>query len=148
MMASIRSGFRRDWQERQQNIWDLAMSQEPARGTEFVVVLRRGELPEGQTKKFWLQCGGREVEGFVVHQGGEHHAFVNQCRHVPMTMDWIENRFLTEDKCFIQCATHGALFEPKTGLCVDGPPAGKSLLRIPIEWRGDELIARCPEAQS
>lgn len=116
--------------------------------TPSVVVLRRGELQDGATKKFWLQCGGREVEGFVVHKDGEHHAFVNQCRHVPMTMDWVENRFFTEDKCFIQCATHGALFEPKTGLCVDGPPAGKSLLRIPIEWRGDELFARCPDAPS
>lgn len=109
------------------------------------VVARRGEVPEGSTKKFVLDCDGREIEGFVVNHGGAYHAFVNQCRHVPMTMDWVENRFLTEDRCFVQCATHGALFEPATGLCVEGPPAGKSLYRIPLEWRNDELVAHCPD---
>ena len=113
--------------------------------SEGIIVLRRGELADGETKKFWLQCDGREVEAFVVVHQGEHHAFVNQCRHVPMTMDWIENQFLTEDKCFVQCATHGALFEPTTGLCVEGPPAGKALIRVPLEWRGDELVALCPD---
>ena len=109
------------------------------------IILERGELEEGQTKKFWLRCDGREVECFVVHHRGEHHAFVNQCRHVPMTMDWVENQFLTADKCFVQCATHGALFEPATGLCVEGPPAGKALIRVPLEWRADELVAFCPD---
>ncbi len=115
---------------------------------ESKIVLHRGELAEGATKKFYLQCSGREVEAFVVLHRGEHHAFVNQCRHVPMTMDWVENRFLTEDKQFIQCATHGALFEPATGLCVEGPPAGKSLIRIPLEWNGDDLVASCPDEPS
>lgn len=112
---------------------------------ETTAVLRRGDLNEGATAKFSLHCAGREIEGFVVHLRGEYHAFVNQCRHVPMTMDWVDNQFLTADKCFIQCATHGALFEPDTGLCVDGPPAGKFLHRIPLEWRGDTLFARCPD---
>jgi nitrite reductase/ring-hydroxylating ferredoxin subunit len=111
---------------------------------EATTVARRGELTEGTTKKFWLQCGDREIEAFVVLHQGEHHAFVNQCRHVPMTMDWVENQFLTEDRCYVQCATHGALFEPSTGLCVEGPPAGKSLIRVPLDWDGDALVAHCP----
>ncbi len=113
-----------------------------------VSVLRRGELAEGASKKFFLDCEGREVEAFVVLFKGEHHAFVNQCRHVPMTMDWVENQFFTEDKCFLQCATHGALFEPDSGLCVDGPPLGKRLVRVPLCWRGDELLATCPSADA
>ena len=112
--------------------------------SETIVVARRGEVAEGCTKTFVLECGGRELEAFVVNHGGDFHAFLNQCRHVPMTMDWVENQFLTEDACFIQCATHGALFEPTTGMCVDGPPKGKSLYRVPLEWKGDELIATCP----
>lgn len=108
-------------------------------------MLRRGELDEGCTRKFLLDNDGSEVEAFVVLHRGTHHAYVNRCRHVPMTMDWVENRFLTADRCFIQCATHGALFEPETGLCVEGPPLGKSLIRVPLEWRGDVLLARCPD---
>ena len=114
----------------------------------LTTVLRRGELAEGTTKKFYLYCGGSEIEAFVVLHRGDYHAFVNRCRHVPMTMDWVENQFLTEDKCFIQCATHGALFEPDTGRCVDGPPLGKFLVRVPLEWRGNTLVARCPDESS
>jgi len=112
--------------------------------TRSQVVAKRGEVAEGKSKKFYFDCGGREVEAFVVNFEGEMHAFVNQCRHVPMTMDWVENQFFDENGRFIQCATHGALFEPRTGLCVDGPPAGKSLHRIEVEWNGDALVAQCP----
>ena len=38
--------------------------------------------------------GGEPTEAFVVNFGGELHAWVNRCRHVALTMDWVENRFL------------------------------------------------------
>ena len=91
-----------------------------------------GEIAPGKTKKFLLDCAGTEVEGFVLNAGGEHHAWVNRCRHVPMSLDWVENQFFTAEGDFIQCATHGALYRPETGECVAGPPCGKSLHRIPL----------------
>ncbi|MBI3756879.1 MAG: Rieske 2Fe-2S domain-containing protein [Deltaproteobacteria bacterium] len=107
-------------------------------------VARVGEIPPGQTKKFFLQVDGREVECFVVNYGGELFAYVNRCRHVPMTMDWIENQFLTEDGRYILCATHGAAFEPDTGECVFGPPCGKFLDRVPLIIEADHVIAQRP----
>jgi len=107
-------------------------------------VARIGEIPPGQTKKFFLQVDGREVECFVVNYGGELFAYVNRCRHVPMTMDWIENQFLTEDGRYILCATHGAAFEPDTGECVFGPPCGKFLDRVPLTIEADRVIAQHP----
>jgi nitrite reductase/ring-hydroxylating ferredoxin subunit len=107
-------------------------------------VARIGEIPPGQTKKFFLQVDGREVECFVVNYGGELFAYVNRCRHVPMTMDWVENQFLTEDGRYILCATHGAAFEPDTGECVFGPPCGKFLDRVPLTIEADRVIAQRP----
>jgi nitrite reductase/ring-hydroxylating ferredoxin subunit len=104
-----------------------------------------GELGPGQTKKFLLVCDGREVEGFLLNWQGVHHAWVNQCRHVPMSLDWVENQFFTEDGCHVQCATHGALYVPDTGECVAGPPCGRSLFRIPVRVEGGEILAECPE---
>lgn len=112
-----------------------------------VVVARVGEIQPGQTKKFILRCGAREVEAFVVNYGGSLYAYVNRCRHVPMSMDWIENRFMTEDGKYIQCATHGACYEPDTGECVDGPALGKALIQVPLEIRGDEVHATCPDEE-
>jgi len=105
-----------------------------------VVVARVGELQPGQTRKFMLEIEGREEECFVVNVAGTLHAYVNRCMHVPMTLDWVENQFFTEDRRYIQCATHGACFEPDTGECVSGPPCGKFLIRVPLTVRGDEVV--------
>lgn len=106
-----------------------------------VTVARVGEVELGQTKKFLLPVGTNEVECFVVNYGGELFAYVNRCRHVPMTMDWVENQFLTEDGRYILCATHGAAYEPETGECIFGPPCGKVLHRVPLRIEGDLVIA-------
>ncbi|MBI2962262.1 MAG: Rieske 2Fe-2S domain-containing protein [Deltaproteobacteria bacterium] len=109
-------------------------------------VARIGEVPAGKSKKFVLSVGGREVECFVVHWGGGHYAYVNKCRHIAMSLDWVENRFFDEDGRYVLCATHGALFEPTSGECVAGPPFGKRLIAVPLEVRGDEIYARVPQA--
>ena len=103
-----------------------------------------GELAPGTTKKFLLDCDGREVEGFLLNAGGALHAWVNRCRHVPMTMDWVENQFLTEDGRYILCATHGAAYEPDSGECVFGPPCGKFLDRVPLTIADDQVLAHRP----
>ncbi len=113
-------------------------------GPTSVVVARADELRHGQTKKFFLHCKGREEECFVVNHQGTLHAYVNRCCHVPMTMDWIENQFMTEDQQYIQCATHGACDQPDTGECVSGPPCGKFLPRVPLTIRDDDVIATLP----
>ena len=110
----------------------------------FHPVARADGIPPGTTRKFILQCGGREMEAFVLHHGGAFRAYLNRCCHIPMTMDWVENQFLTEDKRFIQCATHGALYEPDSGECVAGPPLGQCLISVPIEVRDGVILARCP----
>jgi nitrite reductase/ring-hydroxylating ferredoxin subunit len=111
----------------------------------LVEVARVGEVASGQSKKFFLQCAGREVEAFLVNYRGALYAFVNRCCHVPMTMDWVENRFFTEDARYLQCATHGACYEPETGECVAGPPLGRYLTRVPLVVRGETVFAGCPD---
>jgi nitrite reductase/ring-hydroxylating ferredoxin subunit len=108
-------------------------------------IARIGEIAEGKSKKFFLRVGTLDVECFVICWQGAHHAYVDKCRHIAMSLDWVENRFFDEDGRFILCSTHGALFEPDTGDCVLGPPAGKRLIRVPLETRGDELFAHVPE---
>jgi len=109
-----------------------------------VVVVRVGEVQPGQTKKFMLAIDGREEECFVVNFDGTLHAYVNRCLHVPMTLDWVENQFFTEDRRYIQCATHGACFEPDTGECISGPPCGKYLIRVPLTVRDDAVVVAAP----
>jgi nitrite reductase/ring-hydroxylating ferredoxin subunit len=106
---------------------------------------RTDELAPGRTRKFVLRCNGREIEAFVLNHGGAFYAYVNRCCHIPMTMDWVENQFLTDDQAHIQCATHGALYEPSSGLCIAGPPLGRCLTPVPLVVRNREIFAGCPD---
>lgn len=109
---------------------------------EVIVVGDSDALGENETVKFRIGRGAGAREGFVIRHRGELHAYRNECRHVPMTMDWVENRFLSRDKCWIQCATHGALYEIATGACVAGPPAGHSLHSLSVEVVDGRILVR------
>jgi nitrite reductase/ring-hydroxylating ferredoxin subunit len=109
------------------------------------VILRAGELAPGRSRKFVLACGGQQVECFVVNHRGTLRAFVNKCRHVPMTMDWVENQFFDESGDYLLCPTHGALYEPQGGECVAGPACGKALFAVPLVEREEDVVALCPE---
>ena len=111
-----------------------------------IVVCRADALGENQTAKFRIGSDKDRREGFVIRHRGDLHAWRNECRHIPMTMDWVENRFLSRDGCWIQCATHGARYEIATGLCVAGPPTGERLHRLPVTVEGGDIVVRVPVA--
>jgi nitrite reductase/ring-hydroxylating ferredoxin subunit len=110
-----------------------------------VVVATVGDLVPGATRKFLLPTAGEPTEAFLVNVDGALHAWVNRCRHVEITMDWVEGRFLDESGRYVVCATHGALYEPDTGKCVSGPPFGRFLIRVPLRVDGDQVVASVPE---
>lgn len=115
---------------------------------QVIVVCRADALGEKQTAKFRIGRGKQAREGFVIRHEGLVHAYRNECRHVAMTMDWVENRFLTRDGCWIQCATHGALYEIASGLCVAGPPSGQHLKRLPVAEEDGNVVVRVPAGEA
>lgn len=91
-------------------------------------------LAEGETTVFqYCDEAGMPSEGLVVRYEGRLHAFKNMCRHQPLTLDYGDGDFLTDDGSYLLCRNHGALFEPDTGLCVSGPCTGASLKSFPVE---------------
>lgn len=105
---------------------------------------RAGELSPGTTKKFQLQCGSETVEGLLVRHGDDVFAYVNRCRHIAISLDWLDNEFFTEDRRYLICANHGATYEPATGECIWGPCFGAFLRKVPLEVRGSDIVAFCP----
>lgn len=92
-------------------------------------------LADGQTAKFEFQREGISREGFVVSFNGKPVAYENRCRHLPLTLDYDDNRFFTEDGRHFVCQNHGAVFEPSTGLCIRGPCEGLNLFPLKVEVR-------------
>ena len=108
------------------------------------VVAAADELAAGEVKKFWLICGKYRIDCFVVNHDGRFHAYINSCRHMVTPLDFVRHQFLSADGRHLMCATHGALYEPDTGLCVDGPCEGQSLYSLPVVVDRGEIVVRCP----
>lgn len=109
-----------------------------------LVVAEAHEIAHATSRTFVLTCGTKKIDGFVVNFHGKFYAYVNRCCHIPMRMDWIENEFFTRDKRLLICPTHGASYDPTTGLCLDGPCPGEYLETIPVSVKGGQIIVYCP----
>ena len=97
-----------------------------------IKVAAADDITEGTTVKFEFKHGDRPQEGFVGCFKGKLFAYENTCRHLPLTLDYGDNRFFDSKGETLVCQTHGAVYEPDTGLCVRGPCAGASLLALEI----------------
>lgn len=75
---------------------------------------------------------GRRPRLFIVRQGDEVFGYINLCPHQGTPLDWKPDAFLTVEEDYILCATHGALFEIKDGMCVWGPCQGRKLAPVPL----------------
>ena len=94
------------------------------------------DIAEGEAKGLYLE-GGESV--FAVKKGGEIFVYRNQCPHLGIPLEMMPDKFLDLDKEYIQCSTHGALFQIEDGFCVAGPCSGASLVKQDFEILGDEI---------
>ena len=90
---------------------------------------------QGRGVRFELVRQGRPQPAFVVRFEGRPRAFLNQCGHVPVELDWQEGEFFDDSRLYLICATHGALYHPASGQCVGGRCAGRGLIPVPVVER-------------
>jgi len=96
-----------------------------------VFLCRSHELIDsGLAVAFEVQYLSRSCAAFAVRYHGKVYAYLNQCSHVPMEMDYQPNQFFDSTGHWLMCATHGAMYSPSTGQCRMGPCRGGLL---PIE---------------
>ena len=104
------------------------------------------DIVEGTTIPFPFMRANRPQEGFAGRFQGKLFAYENTCRHIPITLDYGDNRFFDSTGKTLMCQTHGAVYEPDTGLCVRGPCAGASLFALEImEENGAIWFMGAPE---
>ena len=90
--------------------------------------------------RFALPVLGEFVTGFVVRFHGKAYAYVNQCAHVSVELDWNHGDFFTRQKDYLVCATHGAQYLPDSGFCVMGPCKGESLKPLMLTEQNEKII--------
>ena len=75
----------------------------------------------------------------VVNWKGEFYAFRNVCTHSAFSFDYTD---LTEDG-LLECAGHGAVFQPQTGEALSGPTS-KPLPTYKVRVDGDDVYVYEP----
>ena len=69
----------------------------------------------------------------VVRWGKQVFGYVNKCPHDGVNLDWERNTFLDPNYGIrLMCGKHGAQFELGTGMCVEGPCKGRSLVPVAL----------------
>jgi nitrite reductase/ring-hydroxylating ferredoxin subunit len=101
----------------------------------------------GKGVRFPVTAGGEDGTAFAVRFGDDAHAYLNRCAHVPMELDWNPGEFFESSGLYLMCATHGALYEPRTGKCAGGPCRGGRLHKIAVTeadgkiyWQPDDYV--------
>ena len=88
-------------------------------------------LNSGDAVPFDVVYAGQTCYAFAIRFVGTVHAYLNRCAHVPMEMDYQPNRFFDLTGQWLICATHGAMYDPRTGVCRAGP-CRSALVKIEV----------------
>jgi nitrite reductase/ring-hydroxylating ferredoxin subunit len=103
-------------------------------------------LREGDGVRFRILDQGLEREAFAVRFDDVVLAYLNTCRHESLMLDFGDAHYFDEAYDALVCCHHGARYEPKTGVCVDGPCVGARLTRLGVELRDGALWCTGREA--
>lgn len=103
-----------------------------------------GDLAVNASRIFPFRRDAFPYQGIAVRHAEGFSVFVNRCPHVTYTLDLGDGRLWDRDQRYLLCSSHGALFEPATGSCLWGPPAGLALEALPFEVDGDDLVVTIP----
>lgn len=112
------------------------------------VICDSSALEEGGTGvRFKVRTAEGEQPAFAIRYDSRVYAYLNRCAHVPVELDWMDGAFFDYSKLYLICATHGAAYLPKTGVCVQGPCPGKRLIPVAVEERGGQVLLLHKETQ-
>ncbi len=112
-----------------------------------IVVADVAALEHGQAHGFeYEDAQGHPARGFVMMLLDEAEptlvAYRNRCAHVSFDLDMGTGQFWSSKLHRIYCRTHGACYEPRTGVCDRGPCVGARLEPLSVERDGDDAIVR------
>lgn len=94
------------------------------------------ELTIGQARR--LQAG-RHLLLLIRTSTRSVHAYLNRCPHLGIPLAWQDSQLMSQDGEYLQCSTHGALFETRTGFCISGPCQGDQLWAFTCQIDGTEV---------
>jgi len=75
----------------------------------------------------------------VLDAQGTPRAYLNECRHLPVPLDGGSGELFDVSGRYLLCGTHGALYETRAGVCIEGPCIGQRLVSLGLRRDGERL---------
>lgn len=82
---------------------------------------------------------GRIFPGLMIRVNQQAKAYLNVCAHAGLRLNGDKNTFFSRDGNYLYCYSHGATYDPDTGLCIQGPCKGLSLIPLESSERDGKL---------
>ena len=99
------------------------------------------DIEDGNSAAFTAEFDGKTNMVLAVRNGERVTVYLNSCPHTGAPLDLNEGKFLSRERKYIICSTHGALFKIEDGYCISGPCRSSSLEAVPVTIKnGDVLI--------
>jgi len=103
------------------------------------------EIEEPGAIEFRVGDGDWPFKGIVLRWEGAVYAYANACAHLGHPLNFSADRFFSPDQKFLLCGSHGAMFEPDTGLCIGGPCLGATLRALDCRVKDNLIFVRAPD---
>ena len=91
------------------------------------------QIANDSSAGFVTEWNGKRESFIVIRKKDTVFVYVNSCPHIGTPLDFSPGSFLSQDKNFIMCSTHGALFRINDGFCISGPCAEQALTSVSID---------------
>jgi nitrite reductase/ring-hydroxylating ferredoxin subunit len=117
----------------------------PSLSAERHIAIAKRNFPNQSVKPFKIRIRGQVFSGLVVKENDRYFAYENLCQHLPITLDLNGSEFFSNDKKYLQCHMHGAMYEIQSGLCIAGPCQGARLVALEIVEDETHVVVKIPE---
>jgi nitrite reductase/ring-hydroxylating ferredoxin subunit len=111
-----------------------------ARPAAGAVLVRLGDLADGEARAIDFREGEALFAVIVVRRGDAALAYENVCPHLQMPLERPDGRVVVDPGGHLVCAMHGASFRVADGACMGGP-ARRALTPFAVAVRDGVVVA-------
>jgi len=109
----------------------------PAAGTD---VCAATDVADGKSRVVRLGNGAAAVEVIVVRSGERVFGYINECRHMSVPLNLLDDFAVETAHHHMLCDHHYATYRFSDGYCVEGPCQGESLAAVAVAVRAGRIV--------
>jgi nitrite reductase/ring-hydroxylating ferredoxin subunit len=109
----------------------------PASGTDLCAA---ADVADGKSRIVAFGSGWTAVEVIVVREGERVYGYINECAHMAVPLNLLDDYGVDTVKHRMVCDHHRASFRFADGYCVEGPCQGDALTAVPLAVRGERIV--------